>query len=141
AHLNALLPKTRGATFTVAVGPGGEVVRFEGGPAATAVVAGGAGPGSAGFLLHSLLDRDGWKELAGLTFFQPARPLRKGEKWARPAAHGWGPLGAWVGQVSYLHAGKQAGQDRFAYALELRHVPPRAGGGAMGVQLGKTDFR
>src|SRR5262249_25959116 len=99
AWLNELLRKTDGATFTWTLNARREVTHFTG-PRETPKVFAGVNPlGGPGFLLWSFLDPDGWKELAQLTLFRPPSPVRKGEKWARPLTHSWGPLGSWNGQA------------------------------------------
>ncbi|HYH67755.1 MAG TPA: hypothetical protein VD866_23865 [Urbifossiella sp.] len=129
AELEDALRKARGATFTITVGPGGGVTGLKG-PADAPRVAEGLDPGGAQtFRVWSLLDADGWKELAGLTFFQPGRPLAAGETWFRPLVHNWGPLGSWAGRTRYTAAGRRDGAERIDYAHELTYRPPPAGGG------------
>jgi hypothetical protein len=140
-HMQALAQQTRGATFTITVNARGEVMQVDGAPDAVAMQAGKLGGGADFFAVQSLLDRDGWKELAQLTFFKPRGPARKGQEWTRPTEHGWGQLGAWVGQVRYAFAGARGGQDHYAYRLEMKHVPPKAGAPGLAGQLGKSDFR
>jgi hypothetical protein len=83
--------------------------------------------------LWSLLDSDAWKELDGLTFFQPehsspgAPPLKK---WSRDTAHDWGALGSWTGKTIYAAAGKQPGKPaltRYEYRHDLKYQTPNAG--------------
>ena len=92
ALFSDLLQKLTGTTFTMSFGPERELVRFEGAkdrlPAA-----GGPAVGQA-ILLASLIDRDGWKELARYSFFQPHKPLRPGARWEKSMTHSWGFLGA-----------------------------------------------
>jgi hypothetical protein len=143
ARLNAVLQKTRGATFRITLGPGGEVIKFEGEQAPLAVARAGALPGELTFLLQSSLDLDAWKELAQLSFFRP--PIGQGTagRWSRPMTHSWGPLGAWVGQVTYARArvGKSAALDRYDYVLGLSYMAPRGGGGGLPFQVARADFR
>jgi hypothetical protein len=97
------------------------------------------------FRLWSILDADAWKELAGLTFFLPDRPLRRGEKWSRAVAHDWGPLGSWQGKTVFAAAGEQPGKrgiERVEYAHNLSYRPPAAAGGFdLPVRVLKADFR
>lgn len=128
AELEDALRKARGATFTLGVGPGGDVTGLKG-PADAPRVAEGFDPaGGQTFRLWSLLDADGWKELAGLTFFQPGRPLAAGATWTRPLVHSWGPLGSWAGRTRYTAAGRRDGAERIDYAHELTYRPPAGGG-------------
>jgi len=139
AELEDALRKARGATFTITVGPGGEVSSLKG-PADAPRVAEGLDPGGGQtFRVWSLLDADGWKELAGLTFFQPGRPLAAGETWFRPLVHSWGPLGSWAGRTRYTAAGRRDGAERIDYAHELTYRPPAAGGG-LPFRVVRADF-
>jgi hypothetical protein len=141
AQLNALLQKTKGATFTYELDPRRQVVRFEGPREAVKVFRGANPLGGQTFLLWSFLDADGWKELAQLTFFRPqVLPLKKGATWSVPMMHSWGPLGSWVGRAVFAYVDKKDGLDRFQYALNLAHRPP-IGAGGLPIQIGKTDFR
>jgi hypothetical protein len=138
-RLNALLQKTRGATFRITLGPGGEVVKFEGEQTPLALARGGALTGELAFLLQSTLDLDGWKELAQLTFFRPPKESSTDGRWRRRMAHNWGPLGAWLGEVVYAPAGKVADLDRYDYLLALHYLPPRGGG--LPFQVARSEFR
>lgn len=139
AGVEDALRKARGATFRIAVGPGGEITSLTG-PAEAPRVAEGFDPGGGQtFRVWSLLDADGWKELAGLTFFQPGRPLVAGATWTRPLVHSWGPLGNWTGRTRYTAAGRRDGADRIDYAHELTFRPPPAGGG-LPFRVVRADF-
>jgi hypothetical protein len=140
AQLNDLLQKTKGATFLMTLNAEGEVTQFEGGQEALRVFAGANPLGGPSFLLWSFLDQDGWKELAQVSFFRPPRPVRRGDQWARPMTHAWGPLGSWAGKIAYQYAGKQADLDRFDYALNLAYQPPGKGGG-LPFEVSKAEFR
>jgi SAM-dependent methyltransferase len=109
APLTALLDKTRGATITITLNARREVVKLEGVPEGVAVAGDHPRPAMAVLQVQSVLDRDGWKELAQLTFFQPQGPARKGQQWARPASHDWGLLGGWAGQVRYANRAGRTG--------------------------------
>ena len=149
-RLNELLQKTKGATFTMTLDSHREVTKFEGGQEATKVFTGDDPLGGPGFLMWSFLDRDGWKELAQLSFFQP--PPRSsppklggnkrggGERWDRSMTHSWGPLGNWSGKIYFQSTGKQAGFDRYDYLLDLAYKPPSKGGG-LPFEIGKSQFQ
>jgi hypothetical protein len=141
ARLNGLLQKARGLVFHIALGPGGEVVRFEGDGRPFAFAVAGATPGELSFLLQASLDPDAWKELAQLTLFRPPDPLPRGGQWSRKLAHTWGPLGSWAGQIIYRPGGKAGGLERFDYLLGLNYLPPRGPGGGLPFQVSKADFR
>jgi hypothetical protein len=142
AQLEELLKKTKGATFKLTISPRREVVRFEGGQEAIRVFTGANPLGGTTFLLWSFLDQDGWKELAEVSFFRPRDVKRKDDRWVRPLTHSWGPLGNWVGKVTYVRNGLDLGKERYDYALDLVYRPPAAGAGAaLPFHVGKADFR
>lgn len=139
-RLNELLQKTKGVTFTMTLDARREVTKFEGGQEAVEVFAGANPLGGPSFLLWSFLDRDGWKELAQLSFFQPPSQVRRGQRWDRSMTHSWGPLGHWSGKVHYQLTGKQAEGDRFDYVLDLTYKPPGKGGG-LPFTIGQSRFQ
>src|SRR5262249_7447735 len=117
------LQKAVGAEFEIAVGSGGEVTSLKGPKDPVRVLAGNNAAGPT-LRLWSLLDADAWKEISGLTFFQPDRPLKAGEKWSRRMSHDWGPLGSWTGQTTFRSAGERAGLARIDYGHEMTYRPP-----------------
>lgn len=141
ARLNALLQKTKGATFRITLGPGGEVVKFEGEQTPLALARGGALTGELTFLMQSTLDLDGWKELAQLTFFRPPQERGKDGLWRRKLVHNWGPLGAWTGEVACAAAGKVGALDRYDYRHFLTYAPPKGGRGMLPFEVSRADFR
>jgi hypothetical protein len=120
--------KLPGTTFTIHLNPRMEVTKFAAGakPFQMANLLGGQG-----LQLASLLDQDGWKEMAELTFFQPNRSLEKNAKWSRKMTHNWGALGNWNGKIHYAYGGKEKGIHKVAYALDLAYQPPKKGGGML----------
>jgi hypothetical protein len=139
-QLDELLQKTRGATFLLTINPQREVTAIEGAQEPLKVLTGVNPLGGPSFLLWSFLDRDGWKELAEVSFFRPRQPRRSGDRWARPVTHSWGPLGRWQGQVAYAHLGSREGRDRYDYLLDLAYRPP-TGGGSLPFAISRADFR
>jgi hypothetical protein len=129
-----------GASFTLQLGPRGEVTQLAG--AAAAVQVGAAKvPGGIGLQTASLLDADGWKEVAQMTFFRPEQPARAG-RWSRPMTHAWGPLGGWAGQVHYAYPGPESGPvAKVAYALELAYQPPKGPAAGLPFQVTAAHFQ
>ncbi len=129
AELAAALEKAQGTKFEIAVNAAGDVTELKGLKDPIRIQAGpNVMPGQS-LRLWSLLDADAWKELAGLTFFQPDKPLKPGATWSRPAAHDWGPLGTWRGKTVYV-VGKPVAKplaERIDYAHDIYHRPPAAG--------------
>jgi hypothetical protein len=142
AGLAAALEKAQGMKFEIAVAPDG-----------SATVNGLADPirverkdddPTRSFRLSALLDADAWKELAGLTFFQPGAPLKPKATWSRPAAHEWGPLGRWSGKTVYASAGRTPGRgalERIDYRHDLAHAPKAGADNGLPIHVAKADFR
>lgn len=91
--------------------------------------------------LWSVLDADAWKELAGLTFFQPDKP-GVDTKWFRDFSHDWGPLGSWLGRTDYQTAKQPAkdGTHAIGYAHVISHRPAKGVGGNLPVAFTNVSF-
>jgi hypothetical protein len=81
-------------------------------------------PDSKGVLVSSVIDEDGWKELAQLTLFQPPPDARRSRSFVRKTTHDWGSLGSWYGKTNF--AGRKFGRDarRFSYQHQLEYIAP-----------------
>lgn len=135
----AALKKLPGTTFTIHLNNRMEVTNFEGG--SDKIQVGGGNLLGAGFVqMTNLLERDAWREFAQLTFFQPNRPLRVGEKWSNRMTHSWGALGTWVGQAHYAYGGNQGPMHKFEYALQLAFQPGKQPGKNLGL-ISKANFQ
>lgn len=124
--LAAALKKAEGAKFELAIGPNGKVSSLKGLDDPLNVKL-GRNVEQQALRLWSILDADAWKELAGLTFFQPDKP-GLGEKWSRDFAHDWGPLGSWLGRTDYRTAAKpeKDGRHKVDYVHAISHRPAKA---------------
>ncbi len=137
-----LLAKLSGKTFRLTLNPRMEVVDLEAGEDAFPIVTGGNPMAGQPLMMASLVDRDGWRELNQLTFFQPDRTLKPNDRWQRQVAHSWGPLGNWKGQADYRYDGEEDGLDRVAYELKLVHQAPDAqAAGALPFQPRDATFQ
>jgi hypothetical protein len=87
-------------------------------------------PGAAGFLATSVMDEDGWKELAQLTFFVP-RPEQGSKSWKQPMMHNFGPLGSWYGETTFTPQATREGIEQIGFVHKMEYRPPEkdAGGG------------
>lgn len=138
----ALLPavlKMPGTTYRITLDPKLEVKKFVGGDAKLQFAA-RALPGGLGLQATSLMDMDGWKEMAQAVFFRPLDEVSPRTNWVRPMSHNWGPLGSWAGQTLFVYTGSQANLHQFNYGHRMAHVPPRGGGGAMPFQVTGAAF-
>lgn len=128
------IAKLPGTVFHLHLNRKMEVTSFEG--TANAWNVAGAG---LGIQMASLIDRDGWRELAQATFFQFDQAPTPGLRWSKPMAHHWGSLGVWNGQTHYAYLGREpvapaateASLHKVGYALQLAYQAPK--GGAIGL--------
>ncbi len=118
-----LLTKLSGATFRLTMNPRMEIVALDADEDAFPIVTGGDPMAGQPLMMASLVDRDGWRELNQLTFFQPDRTLKTADRWQRRLTHSWGPLGSWKGEADYRYEGQREGLDRVVYDLKVAHQP------------------
>ncbi len=131
--------KLPGTTFTILLSPQMQVKKFVGAAAKIQI----ANPmlGGLGFQTASLLDLDGWREMAQATFFLPDRPLAKDTRWTKPMAHNWGPLGSWSGQTLYAYTGQKGTLHQFAYGHKMTYLPPKGKGMGLPLQITGAAFQ
>jgi hypothetical protein len=127
-----------GTTYTLHLSPKMDVTRFEGADAQPGVK---PLPGGQGMQMTSLVDRDGWKELAQMTFFQMDQPPTPKARWSKPLTHNWGALGSWAGQTQYEYLGRQGDVHKIGYALKLTYKAPAAGAVVGGMQITAANFQ
>jgi len=84
--------------------------------------------GGAGFLATSVMDDDGWKELAQLTFFVP-RPEHGSKSWKQPMMHNFGPLGMWYGETTFTPQATRKDVQQIAFVHKMEYRPPEKGVG------------
>lgn len=126
--LTDAIKKAIGAKFELTISPTGKVTALKGLDDPINVKL-GRNVEQQALRLWSVLDADAWKELAGLTFFQPDKP-GLGEKWARDFTHEWGSLGSWLGRTDFVTAKKpeKNGQHKVDYAHAISHRPAKVAG-------------
>ena len=73
-----------------------------------------------GFRVTSVIDDDGWKELAQLSFFVP-HP--QDPKWVGQIHHDWGELGNWDGTTDYTRGETTRKLLQVSYQHNLRYSP------------------
>jgi hypothetical protein len=116
ATLVGAVAELPGMIYTLALNPNMDVTQFQAGAEIKMQpVAGGQG-----LQMASLLDRDGWKELAQATFFQMDQPLKLNARWTKPMKHAWGALGSWTGKIN-TYAGPEEKLHKVTYALQMKH--------------------
>ncbi len=144
AEFAAALEKVPGTKFELTVGPAGDVTAITGVKDPIRVKPGKLGDFQS-LRVGSVLDADGWKELAGLMFFQPGEPLRAGAKWEKPFAHDWGELGSWRGKTNFADRGRlwaRSPLEQIVYTHAIEYGPPADGGGReLPFRIRKADLK
>lgn len=138
--LGGLLSQLVGSTFEMTLDPEGRVVDFQGAKPRVRAAAGLNPLGGQSSLMASVIDPDGWREIAELTFFRP--PATSGDRgWERAMKHSWGPLGSWVGRVAYVRAGQEDSLQRVRYTYHLTYQAPKADAGGLPFQVSRAEFK
>jgi len=73
-----------------------------------------------GMMMSSVMDLDGWREMAQLTFVLPEDEKKK---WTDQMGHDWGDLGKWTGETKFEKKSKTNGLQRIDYAHHMTYVP------------------
>ena len=99
-------------------------------------------PGSTGLQLTSVIDEDGWKELAQLTFFQPDDSVAQGEPYVRQLTHDFAPFGSWSGTTTFIGAEVRGDLQSIRFQHKLKFTPPEAKASAspLGFRVGFAEF-
>lgn len=102
--------------------------------------AGGDVLGADGFRVASVMDDDGWQELAEYTFFQPDQKLAPGHPERRQRTHDWGALGVWTGETQFQWRKEQRNIVQIAFAHSLKHGPPVGKKGGLPFDVASAEF-
>jgi hypothetical protein len=114
----------KGWQFTYKLNRRGEVIEWTTGPTAGRKAAPVEPKGAKGFLVISVLDEDGWKEMAQLSFFVPEEQTAGSQTWSRQMTHDFGPLGHWYGETSFLPKETHNGVLRVDYVHHMTYKSP-----------------
>jgi hypothetical protein len=124
------LRSIKGMVFSYRLNRGGEVIAMTAGPLDPRKAEKIEAKGGKGFLVSSVMDEWGWKELAQLSFFVPDEQASGNQVMKRQIAHDFGPLGSWAGETSLVRKGTQKGVLRIDYTHKLTYRPPDKDRGA-----------
>lgn len=136
------LADMKGQKFTYTINKFSEVVSMEGHEDKTKLVD-VQQPKSKGVLVSSVIDEDGWKELAQLTLFQPPPDRRRARSFVRKTTHDWGNLGRWYGNTDFRQTGSRGSRKQYGYQHKLEYIPPdkdAAAAGDLPFDVQKADF-
>ena len=143
AQLAESLKKLKGWQFSYTLSQDGEVLKMMAGPA-DAPVAGKVAPmGAEGFIVTSVMDEAGWKELAQISFYVPDERASGNKRHLRQMTHDFGPLGSFTGETSFVRKGMQQGLLRIDYAHKLAYRGPGKGAaiGGSPITVSGADLR
>jgi hypothetical protein len=129
-----------GQRYVFTLNERGEIVEFTGFKKTT-TTAPVSRPGEEGFMVVTVVDEDGWKELAQLSFLQPDRSIASGQPWTRPMAHDWSPLGTWRGTTTYTQRGPEGTGMRYDYTHEMSFSPSERTEGVLPFDVTGANFR
>lgn len=129
------LAALRGWWFKYTISKGGEIVAWKGGPPDGRRAARIEPPGGVGFLMTSVMDEDGWKEMAKLSFQAPDDATSGNQPWVRQMSHDFGALGSWYGETRFQRQGSADGLLRVDYTHDMLYTPP-----AKGKAVGELPF-
>ena len=95
---------------------------------------------ASGFQVTSVIDEDGWKELAELTFALPPTEREANEPWKRQMKHDWGTLGSWSGITTFNAGSPLNNISRIAFTREMNYSPPASSSGGLPFRIRSANF-
>ncbi len=125
--------------FTYILNDRGEVISFTGHKANLATLPVDQ-TSISGFAMTSVIDKDGWKELAELTFLVPDPKAPANRPWQRQMNHDWGALGRWYGMTTLERGGSAKDLQEIKYTHEMTYVKPDAANGALPFRIVDARF-
>ena len=97
--------------------------------------------GGKGFLVTSVMDADGWKEMAELSFLVPPDQTGGNAPWTRQRTHDYGALGSWYGETRYQRAGTKNGLLQVDFVHHLAYAPPKKDAGDLPFAIKDAVFK
>ena len=89
----------------------------------------------------TVIDKDGWKELAQLSFLRPDKRIAAGQPWTRQMTHSFEPLGSLKGVTTFTQRGPEGANMRYDYTHAMTYVPPEKMEGVLPMGISRIDFR
>ncbi|HAN98508.1 MAG TPA: hypothetical protein DCQ98_14220 [Planctomycetaceae bacterium] len=126
ASLERALAKLVGWQFGYRINRYGEVIDWRSGPRGELESDSFTVDGNPAAMVTTVLDEDGWKELATLTFFRPPDGEQANRPFERQMTHDFGPLGRWWGMTTFAPRGRDGTLRRFEYRHAMTYEAPEA---------------
>lgn len=90
-----------------------------------------------GLMMSSVMDFDGWREMAQLTFLLPDDSKKK---WTDQMSHDWGEMGQWSGETQFEKKGTTNQLLRIDYAHWMNYLPGDLAKSKLPFKLEKVAF-
>ncbi len=130
--MDKMMEKLKGASFTITLGKGGKITKFEGYEEFIKNLT--EGMEEAAKFVKMLLTEDVLRKSAEEAFgFLPQQPVKKGETWKRETAIPFGPLGSFKASNEYTFQGKEQNNVKIAVKADLKYSPPKGDQGFGGL--------
>ena len=140
AMFEGSLAKLKGWQFSYQLNNRRVITQWKAAPPEGRAVAAIEPPGAKGFLATSVMDDDGWKELAQLTFFVP-RPEAGSKTWKQPMMHNFGPLGMWYGETTFTPQVTRQDVQQIAFVHKMEYRPPEKDTGELPFTIEKAMLK
>jgi len=130
--MDKMMEKLKGAQFTITIGQGGKITKFEGYEEFIKTLT--EGMEETAKFVKMLLTEDVLKKSAEEAFgFLPAEPVKMGDTWKRETTVPFGPLGSFKANNEYSIQGKDGENVKIGVKADMRYSPPKAGQGLAGL--------
>lgn len=133
------LARLKGQQYTYAVNQRGEVIRFTGHKSSRTEIPVDLGSAT-GLMVTSVIDEDGWKELAELTFFVPEQQASPSAQWQRQMTHDWGSLGRWSGTTTFAVQQSQREVVPITFVHEMTYQAAEPAAGLSAIRIAAARF-
>jgi hypothetical protein len=133
------LADLKGWKFTFQVNRRGDLADWKAGPPAGHKAAKVERGAEVGFMVTSVMDEDGWKEMAQLSFFVPEEQTAGSQTWVRKMTHDFGALGSWAGETHYSPK-EDSNPLQIDYVHKMTYAPPARGIGGLPFTVADARF-
>lgn len=96
--------------------------------------------GAKGVLVTSIMDADGWREMAEWTFLVPPDMGRGKESWTRRMSHDYGELGSWYGDTRFQRGPTKGSLQQIHFQHQMIYSPPAKPPGGLPFTIREIRF-
>ncbi|MBM4004198.1 MAG: DUF4339 domain-containing protein [Planctomycetes bacterium] len=124
ADFERSLQGLKGWQCSYVVRPDGEVRDLAANPEFAAKARAVEPKGGKGFLVTSVMDPDGWREMAEWTFLVPPEAGRGTDSWTRRMGHDYGEFGSWYGDTRFQRGPTRNSLQQISFQHRMTYSPP-----------------